>query len=336
METDPFALPQWTVQISTVVGIIFVTIGTVTLLARAISGRPIRGGVQFIGLGCLISCLPLIISLMVNFMLPLFDNDPDSSSGNGSDDQPAPAPEPEPEPAEPMDLTVLWAILIIAASLAILSGLGYATYRLVTASKRKRETAKQARAETAARWTAAKEQHTEAVSTVASYELDVVKAIDYPAFNDISVPEVSAMTKAMRRARDIEFQIDKDSSIGGSDDLLKTYRDAVDEFVIAVEVAEAKAKQIRWKTIPQEERKDLKLAKKLLAQAEDPGNPENVRHNLYERLKKVIDRLNESHGSTLVPTPTIGAIEEQTRLLIEAPETGTTADELTQKEAIRL
>lgn len=326
-------------SVTPIIGLVVMCLGLLMwVFQRMAHGYSTGGAPAMIVIGFIISFTPW----MTRFMFRLFyieeSQDDESQDDEAEEEEPAPEPEPEPAPesSEPVDLTWMLYVGALLVGLAALAALIYGIYRIAASAKRKREAEKKASAETAAKWAAAKERHAEAITTVASYEIDVAKAIDYPAFNDISVPEVSAMSKAMRRARDIEFQIDKNEDIGGSDDLLKTYRDAVDEFVTAVEVAEAKAKQIRWKSIPKEERKDLKLAKKLLAQAEDPGNPENVRHNLYERLKKVIDRLNDSHGSTLVPNKTIGQIEEQTRLLLEAPEVGVTAEDLSQSEAIRL
>lgn len=329
-----FELPNFVYSISLIAGTLVALMGMVSVFWGTANGRGSGGGIILLLAGVMIAGLPGTFTMIFN----TFDTSggpSDETEDDSTPDETEPEPEPTQEPADPMDLTFLWAILIIAASLAILAGLGYVTYRVFTSAKRKRKVTKQALAETAARWAAARDLHAEALTTVASYELDVAKAIDFPAFNDISVPEVSAMSKAMRRARDVEFQIDKDSEIGGSDDLLATYRDAVDEFVTSVEIAEAKARQIRWKSVPKEEQKLMRQAKHLLIQAEDPGNPEKMRHTLYERLKKTIDQLNEAHGSRVVPTKTIGEIEEQTRLLLEAPETGVTAEDMAH-ESIRL
>lgn len=324
-------------SVSLILGLAVMALGSATWLFQRIGqGHSSSVGPALIAVGFLMAGLPLLLPRFMSFVINVFSGPSGSqeSQDDAGDDEPEPTPEPQ--PSEPPDLTWMLYVGALLVGLVALAALVYGIYRITTSAKRKREAQKKAQEEIAARWVAAKGRHAEAIATVASYEIDVVKAIDYPAFNDISVPEVSAMSKAMRRVQDIEFQVDKDSAIGGSDELLESYRDAVDEFVTAVEVAEAKAKQIRWKTIPAEEREDLRLAKKLLAQAEDPGNPENMRHNLYQRLKKVIDRLNESHGSTLVPTKTVGAIEEQTRLLIESPGEGITADDLAQNESIQL
>lgn len=219
-----------------------------------------------------------------------------------------------------IDLSGPLAGLIIAASVAILLGVGVAVARIVGARKRRRVEAERSREECAARWEAARELHRDAVGTMASYELDVAKAIEFPAFNDVSVPEVATMARALRRVRDLELQIDRDSVIGGSDELLSAYRTAAEGLVAAVAVAEAAAQRIRWSSIPKDEQKDLKLARKLLHQAEDPGNPESLRHGLYERLKIVVDRLNSHHGAQLIPPATAGQIEGRARLLIEAPD----------------
>lgn len=326
-------LPDFVHALAAFGGGTILVVGILTCVMRSRMGHGVHvGGLAIAFVGAVIAASPFIVTGVINLIMSIVEPPDDSVS------EPEPEPEPEPappaEPAEPMDLSVLWAILFGAAALAILTALGYGIYRVVTSSKRKRKAEKQTLAETAARWKAARDRHADAISTVASYELDVAKAIDYPAFNDVTVEEVSAMSKAMSRARDIEFQIDKDAEICGSDDLLVTYRGAVDDFVAAVAIAEAKAQQIRWKSIPEDERKLMKQAKNLLIQAEDPGNPEKMRHTLYQRLQKTIDQLNQVHGSRVVSTRTIGEIEEQTRLLLEAPEINVAEDKA--HEAVRL
>lgn len=316
-----FELPDWLVMLVTFCGASVAIIGLALFFTRMATGRGGGGGLGLAGFGGLLALSPTLIPSIASALVSIVSpSDADGTRDGASEaPQPEPTPEPTPEPSEPMDLTLPLTILIIAVSLAVLAGVGYGGCRLAASAKRRREATKQTQVETVARWDAARKLHTQAVATVASYELDVAKAIDYPAFNDITVPEVSAMSKAMRRAQDIEFQTDKNKEIGGTDELLASYRDAVDEFVTAVEVAEATARRIRWKSVPPAERKLMWQAKNLLVQAEDPGNPENMRHTLYERLKKTIDQLNEAHGSKVVPTRTVGEIEEQTRLLLEAP-----------------
>lgn len=218
---------------------------------------------------------------------------------------------------------ILQTIGGIAGLLAAL-GIGYLLLLFGAKHLRKREEQKQAANEAQVEIRTLNERYRKNIKIVGSYETDITKAINYPAFNDINVPEVSAMSKAMQRATDAHRQINQDQPEKTTLQLRTEYRDAVNEFNNAVHRAMVKAHEIRWETIPTEDKKDLEQAQALLTQAKDPGTPDKQRGVLYEQLKRVINRLNKRRGSDVIPTKGLQEIEEQHRLLLEAPKPGET------------
>lgn len=139
-----------------------------------------------------------------------------------------------------------------------------------------------------------------AVAVITSYELDIIKAVKYPAFNDITVNEVREMHMLLKKAgRAIK-----------AEEAVKA-RKLVDELTLAVRAAERTAMRLAWSDMTESEQKDLQLAQNLIIQANDSGNTEEMRAVMYERLRKVVERLNSAH--TIVPKSTVVLIEERAR-----------------------
>lgn len=148
----------------------------------------------------------------------------------------------------------------------------------------------------------------ETVQAIAKYETDPMLAIDYPAFNDITVPEVSSMIKAMSVAKNARM------TITSSYDDVGPYREAVAEFEVTFLAAKRSAERIAWSTIPEAEQKDLRTAKELLKQVSDPGNTEEARDLYRARLLTVVSRINRVHGTELIPTKIVAELEASTML----------------------
>lgn len=177
---------------------------------------------------------------------------------------------------------------------------------------------------TAARLSAAEEEFTAVVNEIASYETDISKAITYPAFNDVSTPEVSVMSKQLRRCHrvlsdinaitDRKGRLPEDSAEAHS--LVADFVRQVDDLVIDTEAAKSAAERIAWSGVSEVEQSDLKQAQGLMAHASDPANTDDMRANYYRQLKRVVDRLNRSR--TVVPAKIVGEIEQASMLLIES------------------
>lgn len=145
-----------------------------------------------------------------------------------------------------------------------------------------------------------KADYKEALDTVASYELDIMKAIKYPTFNDIGVKEI----------REMHLYLKESGQAIQADDAV-TARERVNKLTIAVKVAQRKAEQVAWTGMTEKERSDLQLAQNLITQVENKGNTKQARAIFYERLRKVIDRLNSQHS--IIPKKTTLVIEEKSR-----------------------
>lgn len=278
--------------------------------------EPSSSGAGGITLGFILLCLSLMavpIVALFAYVLPAVGEgaaergalDADEA---GSDQVPVPL-------TGPVDLSGvlnvgMWVLIVLVVVGAVVFG----GHRLTASrAERRREQASRANA-----WEAVRGRHAVARLIVASFETDPAKAIDHPAFNDVTVPEVSAMVKAMSTAQDLESAGDPDEPVGGSDRLLADYREAVAAFEAAVAAAERAARRIAWSHLGDEERRDLRQARQLLAQAADAGNTHEARATFYARLQTVLRRLNDRHQVTVIPGAVVSAIETKVRPALDA------------------
>jgi cell division FtsZ-interacting protein ZapD len=148
---------------------------------------------------------------------------------------------------------------------------------------------------------------------MASYETDPALAIDYPAFNDVTVPEVKAMVSALRHATHLEDSSQITKAVGGSLDLLREFEAAVLEYSLTIDLAERAARRLRWSHLPQDDQKDLNQIKALLDHAMNAGTPDEARHSYYAQLQRAIKRLNQRHGIAVIPASATAQIEELVR-----------------------
>lgn len=174
------------------------------------------------------------------------------------------------------------------------------------------------RAERSRQWATVRSQFRRHLGRMASYETDPALAIDFPAFNDVTVPEVSAMAKALRTATSLEDATERDADVGGSDALLAQFQDAVHEFGGAVDTAERKARTLRWSHLPAADRDDLDTIQALMAHAMSAGNTDEARRTYYAKLQRMIRKLNDRHGAPIVPTTALAEIEDRARLALKA------------------
>lgn len=153
-----------------------------------------------------------------------------------------------------------------------------------------------------------RKRYDETVLAIGSYETDPALAIDFPAFNDIAVPEVSSMVKAMKRANDLlNFSFEP-----GQEDL-DASRQAVADFEVSFQVAKRAAEKLAWSDFTVAEQKNLKQARSLLHKAMDPASTAAERHTFRNQLIRAISRINRDHGASVIPSKALLEVEASNR-----------------------
>lgn len=301
------ALPEMMVLIEPLTDILvwLCTLTSLLLMASAainhFRGRSVTGQ--------MVAALVFLAVPLVGFavLIPLLsDQDPQSTY----------AAEPAQAPSDPLDPSWLSVALPALAGLLAVGLGGWGIIVLVRQALARRRQRAALQSEHEAAWYQVRESHRRGILTVASYETDFDLAFSYPAFNDPTSPSVQKMIRAMKRARDVADRTESGAPSGGSDSLLAEYRAAVEDFTDRLSWAENAAKSIALSALDPDERKDMEQAQKLLAQAQDPGNPEAYRETLYGHLKIVVDRLNARRGYAIVPGGITYAIGSATRLAL--------------------
>lgn len=167
------------------------------------------------------------------------------------------------------------------------------------------------------RWELVRNRFRAAQIRMATYETDPALAIDYPAFNDVTVPEVKAMVSALRQATYLEDASEKGSPIGGSKELLIELEQAVLAFTSNIDDAEVAARRLRWSHLPAADQDDLERIRQLLTAAENRGNTDTARHTYYAKLQRVVRKLNDRHGVPVIPEMAAAQIEAKARQELE-------------------
>ncbi|MDQ0732313.1 hypothetical protein QFZ57_003107 [Arthrobacter sp. B1I2] len=134
------------------------------------------------------------------------------------------------------------------------------------------------------------------------YELDVGKLIDYPLMTDVREPLTVAFLRAKREADGQRPASAKDlQSVAALD----SYRQAVNNFAVALDVAEREARRIRDTKFTGPERQRLATARKLLMIAENQAASPAERQTAYKRARRELD------GLIVLPDVTVAALEEK-------------------------
>jgi len=134
------------------------------------------------------------------------------------------------------------------------------------------------------------------------YELDVGKLIDFPLMTDVREPLTVAFLRA-KRAADGQRPASADDLKSVS--ALDAYRQAVNNFAVALEVAEREARRIRDTKFSGPERVRLATARKLLMIAENQAATPAERQAAYKRARRELD------GLIVLPDVTVAALEEK-------------------------
>lgn len=134
------------------------------------------------------------------------------------------------------------------------------------------------------------------------YELDVGKLIDFPMMTDVRNPLTVAFLRAKRdadalkpvAAGEIKSKVQWDD-----------YRNAVNAYDVALEVAEKEAHRIKDSEFSDSERQRLATARKLINVAENEAATAPERRTAYQRARKELD------GLLVLPDITVASLEQK-------------------------
>jgi hypothetical protein len=133
------------------------------------------------------------------------------------------------------------------------------------------------------------------------YEIDITKLLDYPLMTDMRDPLTERFHRAKLRA-DLLRPADAGDLL---DDNVaaREYRDAVEEYVTAFDVAEAEAMRRRRSGFSREEQQRLSRAHSTLRIATDTAATPQERERAFEVARRELD------GLIVLPERTRAAIE---------------------------
>lgn len=130
--------------------------------------------------------------------------------------------------------------------------------------------------------------HDEVTQRWLTYELDVAKLIAFPAMSDGRQP----LTAAFLRAKKVADRARPASATAKIDaESFAEYRDAVNDFEVAFDVAEKDARRLRDSSFTELERKRLDTAQQLLSVAVDQAATPAERQLAYKRVRQELDGL---------------------------------------------
>ena len=133
------------------------------------------------------------------------------------------------------------------------------------------------------------------------YELDVGKLLDYPLMTDMRDPLTQGFHRAKLRA---DFLRPADpADLMRDADLARQYRDAVQEYVTAFDVAESEAIRRRRSDFSRDEQQRLGRAKRALRIASDQAATPQERERAFNVARSELD------GLIVLPERTRAAIE---------------------------
>jgi hypothetical protein len=142
------------------------------------------------------------------------------------------------------------------------------------------------------------------------YEVDIAKLLDFPLMTDMRNPLTIAFHKAKRQA-DL-LRPERPENLLSDRSAQLDYRDAVNEYVSAFEIAEAEAIRRRRSDFSEVDQQRLARAQHLLKLADDEAASPQERQNAYARAGRELD------GLIVLPAPARAGIERRIAGQIEA------------------
>ncbi len=139
------------------------------------------------------------------------------------------------------------------------------------------------------------------------FELDVGKLIDFPMMTDVRQPLTVAFLRAKRDADALRpVAAAEVTSKARWDD----YRNAVNAYDVAFDIAEKEARRIKDSAFSETERERLGTARKLVNIAEDDAASPAERQSAYKRARRELD------GILVLPDVTLAALEQKVARMI--------------------
>ena len=161
--------------------------------------------------------------------------------------------------------------------------------------------------------------HDEVTQRWLTYELDVAKLIAFPAMSDGRQPLTAAFLRAKKvadRLRPVSARVKIDAAS------LAEYREAVNDYEVAFDVAEKDARRLRDSTFTEAERRRLDTAKQLLSVAIDEAATPAERQLAYRRVRQELDGLISLSDEAVEVLEKKVALELTTGPTPAAPERG--------------
>lgn len=143
-----------------------------------------------------------------------------------------------------------------------------------------------------------------------SYELDVAKLIDFPMMSDVREPLTVAF---LRAKRDADALRPLDAHEVSAKSRWDEYRNAVNAFIVAFDIAEKEAHRLKDSAYSEPERQRLGTARKLVKIAEDAAASPAERQTAFKRARRELD------GLIVLPDVTIAALEQKVARMLEKP-----------------
>lgn len=151
---------------------------------------------------------------------------------------------------------------------------------------------------------ALKERYDGLQEKIADYRMKMGLAIRYPVMNDPRDEFTANMLKALKTA---ENSVNSHATV---------YQKAVDDLELAFQQAEYNARTIALKRVSDADRKDFVLAQNLLKHITDYATTQKLRVNYANKLKQVIQQINERNNIEIIPNDSTQELEQHTRLQI--------------------
>jgi hypothetical protein len=133
------------------------------------------------------------------------------------------------------------------------------------------------------------EEHDRTDTRWLDYEIDVSKLLDFPVMTDMRAPHTERFHRAKLRA---DFLRPSDvADLVDDRDAAREYLDAVQEYVTALDIAEAEAIRLRRSGFSGTEQERLARAQRLLRVAADTAATQQERERAYRLARREIDGL---------------------------------------------
>lgn len=151
--------------------------------------------------------------------------------------------------------------------------------------------------------------HDEVTQRWLGYELDAVQLLEYPLMTDMREDVTVAFHKAKRHADSLRPAAAEDIT---DRETQREYREAVNGYASAFDIAEAEARRVRQGGFSTDERAKIATALKMLRLALDEGASPDERQSAYQRVRREID------GLIVLPSAATAAVERRIAQLPQA------------------